>query len=381
LFNLQRVQTLQRDCHDVKVIVPISLTPKRRETFPIPSVRGLVSRLHDKLRQPGSEIVEGCEVTRVKRISPPYKYFWHLDSAAMHLFNGYRIRKVIQKFVPDFIVASGLNPEGAYCRYIRRYSRIPFFVILEGSDIMVSPLKYRGIHHILEELNQADGVIFVSNGMAEQVLSRYDIRNTTVIRNGYNQEMFSYPPQGRALADRNNVRLLSIGGLNRIKGHDILIDAMKRLGNNYSLTLVGEGEKKEEYQNAIAASQIKATIIGFRDQTDVRTLMWESDFLCMPSRSESFGISAVEAMATGLPVIGSNVGGIKDLVIDNFNGFLFQNESSEDLSRRIQQAVDTVWIHEDISKQVRDSYSWDRWSKSLLSLYRSEKDEKFLHQP
>lgn len=96
--------------------------------------------------------------------------------------------------------------------------------------------------------------------------------------------------------------------------------------DSFVLTIVGSGSKdyKRILKSLVAKCDLdnKTNFIDDIPNKKVPELLRENDIFCMPSRSESFGVAALEAMACGLPVIASNVGGLKDIITDGFNGYL-----------------------------------------------------------
>ncbi|GAG17858.1 unnamed protein product, partial [marine sediment metagenome] len=84
----------------------------------------------------------------------------------------------------------------------------------------------------------------------------------------------------------------------------------------------------------------------------------------------SFGITAIEAMACGLPVIASNIGGLRELIIDSFNGYLFKTESHKSLTETIKKAENTKWDNQAISIWAKENYGWDNWAKEMIKVVK-----------
>ena len=133
--------------------------------------------------------------------------------------------------------------------------------------------------------------------------------------------------------DRNEVRksmsvpedcilLLSVGELNANKNHQVVVKALARLNNkNVHYAIAGLGNQKEKLLNLarILGVEKQLHLLGYR--TDVPAIAKSSDIFCFPSHREGLGLSALEAMSCGLPLITSNVHGINDYSQDNVTGY------------------------------------------------------------
>lgn len=374
IFNLSRVKALHNLGNEIKVIVPISLTPPERFLLPVPRIKKIINYLYNKYNILAKDKIDGFDVYYVKRMSLPYKVFWSFDADMLHLFAGRKIFKLIKEFNPDFIVSSGLNPASTYAKRIKKRFDIKYVSIIEGSDILISPIKYRGINKIIRTINNyVDRVIFVSSSFQDIVSNRYHINNTIVVKNGYDAELFRYD----SICSRKKgkkVKLISVGGLNYIKGHDILLEAMKILGPNYILTIIGDGELLDKYKRFVKENNLidRISFLGNVKHNKVSEYLNDSDIFCMPSRSESFGISAIEAMACGLPVIATKVGGLENLINEDING-LFCELNSSSLAAAINRANKKKWNYRAISDWAKNNYGWDKWANEIINVYKDIK--------
>lgn len=117
--------------------------------------------------------------------------------------------------------------------------------------------------------------------------------------------------------------IVSVGELNENKNHQIIIRSLSKLNDKrIKYIIVGKGALlnylKELSQSLGVSNQVIFT--GYR--TDIRDILYASDCFAFPSKREGLGIAALEGLAAGLPVIGHNIGGIKDYVINDQTGWL-----------------------------------------------------------
>lgn len=163
--------------------------------------------------------------------------------------------------------------------------------------------------------------------------------------------------------------LLYFGRLSREKGIPILLEAIKNLPG-ITLKIAGAGDLKFENISA------NAEFLGFKHRDELDRLIREAMFTIVPSQwYEAFGLSCAESLATGIPVIASNIGALPEIVRHGENGFLFAAGNAEELRKTIEEAVnlpDTVYNV--MSKNARESvakFSGENYITQLLELYNS----------
>lgn len=123
--------------------------------------------------------------------------------------------------------------------------------------------------------------------------------------------------------------LFSAGELNQNKNHKIIIEALGKLQNSkIHYVIAGQGEEKAHLEKTAEQFGLKNNIhfLGYRE--DIRELLFAADVFCFPSKREGLGLAAIEALASGLPIVGMNTRGIQDYVIDRKTGYLFNGDSA-----------------------------------------------------
>ncbi|MDH4079564.1 MAG: glycosyltransferase family 4 protein [Nitrospira sp.] len=169
----------------------------------------------------------------------------------------------------------------------------------------------------------------------------------------------------------------SVGWLTEIKGHRFLVDALARLNNeqqNLHLVIIGTGDQHDALlRRAEQAGIIHAIhLLGHREDIDV--CLAGFDCFVLPSLNEGMGRALVEAMAAGLPVIASRVGGIPALIEDGKNGILVPAGDSSALSNAIRKVLDDAAWAVELGTHARDSidasYGIPAMVRSIESAYR-----------
>lgn len=143
---------------------------------------------------------------------------------------------------------------------------------------------------------------------------------------------FFYPNQ-KTKTVQNTLRLITVGRLDKVKGHDFCILALANLinkGVNVTLTIIGEGTEHKNLENLIAKYHLQEKVFmeGKKTQLEVRQALWEHDVYLLTGvalkdgRRETQGLATLEAQACGLPVIVFDSGGIKYTLENNVTGFI-----------------------------------------------------------
>ena len=126
--------------------------------------------------------------------------------------------------------------------------------------------------------------------------------------------------------------LISIGSLFKNKGHDVLIKSIHILKSrkiNLSIAIVGNGPELKSLKKNIADLELEnnISIIKSMDNDGVYNILSKAKILVVPSRYEAFGIVNIEAFSMGVPVIGSDIGAISEIIDHGENGLLFKKKT------------------------------------------------------
>jgi glycosyltransferase involved in cell wall biosynthesis len=218
-------------------------------------------------------------------------------------------------------------------------------------------------------------VIVANSSAAADSLLREGVPDARirVIPNGVNLERFAFPRSVRPVRT-----ILTVANLRREKAHEVLFGAIARVAPRHPalrLRLAGDGPRAAELR-ALAASlgvADRITFLGHRD--DVSALLEDADAFVLPSRSEAFPNSVMEAMASGLPVIASAVGGLLELVYSGRTGVLVPVDDRGALADAIDSLIaDPERAHalgEAARAEIAHRYSFDRMVQSFEEFYVS----------
>ena len=264
-------------------------------------------------------------------------------------------------------------------------------------DMMKEPLKYRlGYGKLIEKfcsmpndaVAQADGIICVGENEYEKMRSIYPNKKVAHIPNGVDVERFSKVAVSdfrKEFSIPNDRKLiLCVSRIDPQKNQLALLemlDALLKRGENAHLALVGfitdnsYLQKINELAKTLKLSERLTICNGLPPESDLLLSAYKSaDVFALASIHEPFGIVALEAWASGTPVIASNVGGLGRLIENGKTGFLFQ---VNDTPSAIDAFYDAQNYKDEICQNAyslcAEKYSWQAVAKQTLDFYRSLK--------
>lgn len=176
--------------------------------------------------------------------------------------------------------------------------------------------------------------------------------------------------------DEKATHILTVANIRKEKGIDILLDSLNEINENIHLHIIGKIEN-DSFSHAVFSSvneiktqNITVTFHGTKSRDQLVDYYRAADFYTLPSRSEGFNVSLIEALSCGLPSISTKTGGAQ-LVINEKNGLLVDTEDPGALALTIQEMVlsyktfDPHLIHD----QVANTYSLEQLAKKLKGIY------------
>jgi glycosyltransferase involved in cell wall biosynthesis len=169
---------------------------------------------------------------------------------------------------------------------------------------------------------------------------------------------------------------LFYGRLAPEKGVMTLINTWKRLSKNVLLKIIGEGAMSAMIKDEIKSNNLSnIEFLGFRKGEELFDYIRNASFVLVPSEwYENNPLTIVEAYSSGKPVIGSNVGGIPELIIEGKTGYLFDMADSAELEQKINEAVtmsDNAYVKmsETAYRFACDKFSEKTHYRELLNIY------------
>jgi glycosyltransferase involved in cell wall biosynthesis len=274
----------------------------------------------------------------------PYALLFFLPTHWKHRFYAFLYKKLCKRVIqaegqPDVIYAHYLN----YMYYgiqLQKELDVPLVGIEHWSEMGKKDIQASTIQHAQQIYSQLDQLIVVSSALRDNILNHIPINTPIQVVNNMVGQEFNYVASDRSTP----LTIVSTGRLIPLKGYDLLIEALSRITDmpkGWQLLIIGDGIHKHEIEKSIIEKGLQDHIklIGRKSKNQIAEIYHDSDFFVLPSRSETFGVVYIEALACGLPVIATDCGGPTDIITSK-NGLMVPSEDIEGLATAIRQMVE-----------------------------------------
>ena len=262
---------------------------------------------------------------------------------------------------------------------------IPSVVSLRGSDVPgydPTNRELAAMHRLLRSLTRwiwrrADRVVPVCDSLGRLARETDRTLRYTPIRNGVDLDLFR--PAARPHPARvASIRCVAVSRLVRRKGIRTLLDAFALLpAERFSLDVLGSGQEEEAMRGHAERLRLgpRVRFHGAVDRVRLAEFYREADLFTLVPWHEAFGNVFAEALAAGLPVVGSRIGGIPELIEHGTNGFLVPPGDPRALADAVTHLADRPEIRAAMSRANRAraeaTLDWERATQSYLDLYES----------
>ncbi|MDP8216813.1 MAG: glycosyltransferase family 4 protein [Candidatus Kaelpia imicola] len=269
----------------------------------------------------------------------------------------------------------------ALARYINFRTAVPYLTTWHGYHRV--KMKHRFFPYWGER------VIAVSGFVREHLIEDFKLPSSKIslIYNGidlYNFKSYQYKKEvlleGFGIKEGSFV-VSALGRLSDVKGFDYLLEAFGVFNNRYPqsiLLLAGEGRERDVIEDRITGLGLNQNIKLLGLVYDIRKFLAVSDIFIQPSVMEGLGISLLEALAMGLPVIATEVGGIPEIVKNNYNGLLIEPKSPDALVAALFKLREDSPLKTELSGNAFKSvnkFSYTDMANKTYRVYKEIKDE------
>lgn len=261
---------------------------------------------------------------------------------------------------------------------------LKFITTLHGTDITLMGLEPSFLPLVKFSIEESNGVTAVSRFLKEKTLTNFNIqKDIEVIYNFIDTEKFK-PQESEAfrkhIAPNGEKVLVHTSNFRVVKRVTDAIRILAKVKKEIptKLVLIGDGPDRSECERLARELDIHKDVIFLGKQDGLTEILNASDVFLMPSQSESFGLSALEAMACGIPVISSSVGGLPELNIHNETGYIAEIGDVDRMAKYAVELLTNEKRYNNFSKNARNR-AVNHFEKKLILPKYVEYYEKILN--
>lgn len=254
------------------------------------------------------------------------------------------------------------------------HPKVPFVLTLQEGDPLEYPKQRAGIVYPIFKyiFRKADRITAISTFLANWAKEMGATCPITVVPNGIDNEKFSKPidPSKRSQIRTqlgftdNDIVLVTASRLVKKNAVDVIIESLAQLDSNYKLLILGTGEVEAALKAQVEKLKLTSRIVfkGYVSHEELPAYLKSSEIFIRPSRSEGLGNSFLEAMAAGIPVIGTFVGGIKDFLIEGQTGYIAEVDNSRSIVQKVikisRDKESREYIVKNAREMAKEKYQW-----------------------
>lgn len=317
--------------------------------------------------------IEGIRTIRLnyRRFPVPFikqcAYFNYICTAIL------AFRKIVKSgFKPDIIHAN-VYTSGVPAVIIGKIFKVPVLITEHFSAFPRQILSKGEIKKAKFAFERAQYVLPVSKSLQEAI-EFYGIKaKFEVMPNVVDTNIFH--PDNQLKKENNIKKILLVALLEPNKGIPYLFQALHLLNlkrNDFFLDIIGDGPNRAEYEKLATELNIanKICFYGIKTKQEIAGFMRQSDFFVLPSLHETFGVVLIEALASGVPVIATNIGGPNEIINKNV-GILVLPKDAVTLTQEINFMLDNYEKYSSaiITEYARSNFSFETVGRKFTKIY------------
>jgi L-malate glycosyltransferase len=346
---------------------------------------------------PYNEIMDGIHVHRFKWLEPKeFKALVHFNGLIDYLrlltylislfFN---LLITVRKYDIDIIHAHSVVPTGLMGVIVAKIVRKPIVITSHGMDITNFENSSFFIKLIMFSLNNCDKTVAVSKDLAKKIRSLgIHQSNITVLKNGVDINRFK-PFKNKNIREKYKIKdkeilILFVGYLDTFKGIFEMMNAFSKINKDddlVKLMIVGTGPQEEELKSRVINLDLEKSVIitGNVAPSDIHKYYQAADIFVLPSHTDAGGppVVFIEAMACGLPVIGTAVGGIPEGIENGANGFIVSPKNGNELAKKLKILIKNEDLRKEfgnnsLKKIHQNSMTLEKKAEKIIELYKNQ---------
>lgn len=261
--------------------------------------------------------------------------------------------------------------------------KVPFLLTLqEGDPPEHIKKRARSVWPLFKMIfKKADHIQVISNFLADFAKDMGYEKEISLVPNGVDFEFFAKRDEEKISEIKQKhgkgekVWVITTSRLVTKNAIGDVIDALPTLSPNISFLILGEGYQKKELQERVEKLQLTERVhfLGYVPHKEMPAYLQASDIFIRPSLSEGFGNSFIEAMASDIPVLATEVGGIVDFIEHKKTGLFVGVKDPQDIALKIEMLLKDAELREEIVENargmVREKYDWNIVSEEMKKVF------------
>jgi glycosyltransferase involved in cell wall biosynthesis len=328
------------------------------------------------------EFIAGVEIHRVPVIRRRQDYCSTFEMATFLISGAWHSLWQVREFQPDVVHIFFGIPDGPIGWLLKRVSGLPYLISLRGADVPSDEVKrfarqYKVLRPFIRWLwHDADALVAVSNGLRSYAKETAPDLPIQVIPNAIDLSAFTPPVQRET---GGSVRLLYVGRFNTFKNVETLVEAVGRLSQmdvgDFELNLVGEGEQRPVVERMVSELGLTRRVhfVGWVARDRIADHYRSADIFVTATTWEGMPNTVLEAMACGLPIVGTQASGLRELVRDGLNGYLVPIKDPDALVQALARLVDNGYERRRMGRQSRKlaerEFAWEYIAEQYVKVY------------
>ena len=303
-----------------------------------------------------------------------------------------KLKKIIQEFQPD-IVHTHAAKAGALGRKAAFDCKVPVVVHTFHGHVFhsyfgrVKTSIYKFIERRLA--SKSTGIITISETQKKEIVEDHRISHpekTKVIPLGFDLSKFNENIESKRIETRKKyelkeeeVAIAIIGRLAPVKNHALFFDIIKlahqKTNKKPVFFVVGDGELKTFVEDQVNQLGEQGVDIRFTSWIkDIATFNAGMDVICLTSKNEGTPVSLIESQAANVPVITTDVGGVRDIISDNLTGFIVPTDNARIFADKLIELIDNEPLRKEMGLRgwpfVKDTFHYTRLVKDMENYYK-----------
>lgn len=282
----------------------------------------------------------------------------HVHYAIPHAYAGYMAKQMLKE--------EGIN--------------LPMVTTLHGTDITLVGSHPFYKPAVTFSMNKSDVITSVSESLKVDILRLFDVKKEVhVVPNfidieRHRRKSLNTECHRNRMANEEERIITHISNLRPVKRLTDVIEVFDRVQKQIpaKLIVIGEGPDKLKAEELCAKKGIESKVIFLGNSLEINEILSFSDLFILPSEKESFGLAALEAMASGVPVVSSNAGGLPEVIQEGVSGYLSDVGDIESMTKnaiRILENTEVLATFKRNAMRLAENFSIDKVVPIYESLY------------